>query len=160
MSTLVLGFVSWIFRNYIHTWLVSRHSIKLVGWLWILLIFLISAIPIFLFWYIMHWSKCDKYTNEVDIKNILTDYWLKRKNDDGGRHRWMGRSQGEFTIHCSNIDERIHIKEGSASKFLTDIIENDSTHCIKSKGDKTIVVQLKGLTIRVGPDDPYGTHLQ
>ena len=67
----------------------------------------------------------------------------------------MGRPQSEFTIHCSNVDKRLHLKKGSTEKFLPEIIENDGTHGIKSKGEKTIVVQRKGLTIKAGPNDPH-----
>lgn len=159
MAMSFLAYVGWIYRNYIKELFTSKYYLEMYGWTWILVFLLILVIPILLFWFITYILKHDKYTNEIDVKNILTDYWLDRKNLHGGRRRWMNRPQGEFTIHCSNVDKRIHLKKGSSAKFLPEIIENDSTHCIKSRGRDTIVVQRKGLTMKIGPDSPNGIIL-
>jgi hypothetical protein len=158
IAILFLGFLGW-FRNYIQVWIVSSHAIKLVGWLWILVFSLISATSTFLFWLITRKSKQIryqvKYTNEVDIKNILTDYWNEEKARKDEKSRFLYELRSEFVIDCFRVERQLSLKKGSAARFLPEIIENDDIYYIKSKGEKTIVVRRKGLTIRAGPNGPY-----
>jgi len=152
-ATLVLGFVGWIFRNYIKALLFSSHAIKLIGLLWILVSFLILGIPIFLFYFIRRKSRKVIYKDENDVKNIL-ELWFRRFSCTS-----RGGYKQKLTINFALCDQVNHLKSGSAEKFLPEIVEKIDIYEIENRGRKTIVIVRKGLTMKVGPDSPYGTYL-
>lgn len=144
------SFIGWIFRTYIKNWLIAKHSLETCGLVWIAIIFGIIFLSAMTFWLIIRESKKKKLTDETDIKNELNDWW---ENDKPIMHerRAYDTPQSEFVIHCSSVDKSRSLKRGSAAKFLPGIIESDDVYCIKSKGKETIVVQRRGVTIRMGP---------
>jgi len=152
-ATLVLGSLVWIFRNYIQAWLVSHHTIKLVGWVCILVCLLILGIPIFLFYFIRRKPRKVIYKDENDVKNIL-ELWFRRFSCTS-----RGGYKQKLTINFALCDQVNHLKRGSAEKFLPEIVEKSDIYEIESRGRKTIVIVRKGLTMKVGPDSPYGTYL-
>lgn len=152
-ATLVLGSVGWIFRNYIQAWLVSRHAIKLVGWVWILVSLLILGIPISLFYFIRRNSRKVIYKDENDVKNIL-ELWFRRFSRTS-----RGGYKQKLTINFALCDQVNHLKRGSAEEFLPEIVEKSDIYEIESRGRKTIVIVRKGLTIKVDQDNPNGTYL-
>jgi len=150
LAIIFLGFLAWVLRSYIGDWLISEHSLETYGLVWIAIIFGIIFLSAMTFWLIIRESKKKKLTDETDIQNELNDWWEKDKPIMHER-RAYGTPQSEFVIHCSSVDKSRSLKKGSAAKFLPGVIEDDDAYYIKSKGKETIVVQRRGVTIRMGP---------
>ena len=142
-----LAFLAWIFRTYIGNWLATKHSIEMFGWLWILGSFLLVSLPVLILW--LFGRRKILYKDDGDIK-VALEAQLERLT--------QGRND-TIRINYRIWDRKLSLKKGSAAKFLPSIIENDSIFCIKSKGEKTIVVQRKRLTIQVDADHPGGRPL-
>jgi len=157
-AILLLGYLGWVYRTYIKNWLVAKYSLETYGLVWIAIIVGIIFLSALTFWLIIREPKKKKLTDETDIRNELNDWW-KRDKPIMHERRAYGTPQSEFVIHCRSVDRHRSLKKGSAAKFLPGIIENDNAYCIKSKGKETIVVQRKGLTIKAGPNGPFGGYL-
>lgn len=134
-------------------WLIAKHSLELYGAVWVIASLAVASLPILLFLLIKRRVNEEIYTDENDIKNIL-DLWLRRFSTG---HRGVRKQR--LTINFALCDRINNLKKGSTRKFLPEIIEKDGTYEIESIGEKTIVTVRKGLTIKVGPDSPYGTYL-
>ena len=158
LALVFIGFLAWIFRSYIKNWLISKHYIEMCGWVWVTIIVGTVFLPMLIFWLIIREPKKKKLTDETDIRNELNDWW-KRDKPIMHERRAYGTPKSEFTIYCSQVDNRRRLKKGSARKFLPGIIEDDNVYFIKSKGKKTIAVQRKGLTIKAGPNGSFGGYL-
>lgn len=147
MAIFFLAFLGWIFRTYIGNWLATKHSLEMFGWLWILTSFLLVSLPVLIFWPFKR--RRILYKDDGDIKVAL----------EAQIERLTQCRNDTIRIDYRIWDRKLSLKKGSAAKFLPSIIENDSIFCIKSKGEETIVVQRKRLTIQVDADHPGGRPL-
>ena len=117
-------------------WLASKHSLEMLGCLWVLMFLAMSGLPILLFWLITRKPLKVVYTDENDIKNMLELRFREFNTNYRGIHK------PRLSIRFTLFDRISSVKGGSSKKHLEAIANNLCYHTIR-KGDKTIVFEYK-----------------
>lgn len=114
-------------------WAIVEHSIKLYGWIWLLLYLIV-------FFLLIHFvcrmfDKVRKIKDPADIRNVLERCWMETKEEEPNKL--------EFTLFFSGIDKTERLKKGSAQNYLPGVITKDGKWSIVRGGSDTLLVKRK-----------------
>jgi hypothetical protein len=131
-------------------WLWSQHSLQLPGWLWVLIILVISIVPALLVFWItrrrFHKRK-RLLANDTDIKNSLRQ-WFKQHSCN---NRWAEPHEwNEFSVSFSDLDRQLGLASGGSMRLLEEVISEFKAWGTRDKGQDTIVIFRRGLTFTCG----------
>jgi hypothetical protein len=136
--------LSWLYRSHLRDWLLSKHSIGMLGWMWVASVLIVGALPIFVFWLCKKMRRRILYRNDEEISVVLEHKLRKYAN----------QKQNEILIDFRECDRKWHFPKGSAQRLLPLIVEKDKTWRIKSKSGNSMTI------IREAPEEKVKKTLE
>jgi len=115
-------------------WLKTKHSLEMYGWLWILIFLAISGLSILLFLLITKKQWKPDYTDEIDIKNSLSQWFQTNVKPQ------LGANGFQYTMNFSNSDQSLGLPSGSTKRYIENVVKEFEGWQTKNKGEDTIVI--------------------
>jgi hypothetical protein len=126
------GWLLWLYKEYLKDWLLSTRYVEMPGWLWVLIVIVISVVPAMLVFWIMR-RESRILTDERDIKNALKEWYRKnvRRHDFGSGYR--------VTVDFPHLDRQLNLTPGSAELHIEEAVGEEGGKT-RNKGLRTIEV--------------------
>ncbi|MHC4630662.1 MAG: hypothetical protein ACYS9C_05260 [Planctomycetota bacterium] len=126
ISGLIIAFFT-IALIILRKWLAAKHSLKMYGWLWILILFTLVSVPVLIFWLLKR--RKILYEEDGDVKVVLEEQL----------ERLTRLSKDTVRIDYRIWDKKLSLKKGSTKRFLKHILAKfENIWCIDSEGENTM----------------------
>ena len=119
-TVLVLGFLGLVFRNYIKDWLIVKHSIKLHGFVWLLLFFIFLFLLAFFGALIFRKiAKVKKFGRKLKT----------RKDVEIAIRNWISALPlGQTRHYYDDVENELNLKHGVMRAYL-EAVAVESVEC-------------------------------
>jgi hypothetical protein len=123
-------------------WLKTTHSLEIPGWGWVLCVVSLVGVPVIVS-IVIHKFRTQKkkmISDSKDIQILLDKWWTDWKSNAQPTYNKTDPNLAakfiseDYYIKCSEVDDQLKLKKGSAIKYLPGIIDKDVEYQIIEKG--------------------------